>query len=263
MISFNTNPMNSVNTNNNLTQWQSAEISHPGNVRNYNEDACLILEQPLLWVVADGMGGHEAGDVASNLIMQEMKHLNPVANNSTSQLSEYIDNIDDTLSTVNQKLRTMAREQYNNRTIGSTVVTMIAHENHIAYLWAGDSRLYRIRNQQMTRLTTDHSEVQNLIDQNLLLPEEAESHPSANVITRAIGAVDNLYLSVGIEKIQHDDIYLLCSDGLYRDITEEELLAHSLQKSPQQITTDLMNLALSREAKDNITIVVTTCAVSG
>ena len=237
-------------------QWQSAEITHSGNVRQYNEDACLILENPALWVVADGMGGHEAGDVASNLIMQELKQTT-----STSDLTSFINNVDDTLISVNQTLRTMAKEQYDNKTIGSTVVTMLAKDKHIAYLWAGDSRLYRIRDQQMTRLTSDHSEVQNLIDQNLLLPEEAESHPSANVITRAIGAVNSLYLSVGVEEVLNNDIYLLCSDGLYRDITEEELLKHSLQKEPSQITQDLMNLALSREAKDNITIVVSKCII--
>ena len=241
----------------NTVQWHSAEITHAGNVRDYNEDACLVLNHPLLWVVADGMGGHEAGDVASNLIMQELKQLNP-----TAKLNDFIDNVDDKLIAVNSKLRNMAREKYNNRTVGSTVVTMLACDKHIAYLWAGDSRLYRIRDNQITRLTTDHSEVQNLIEQNLLLPEEAESHPSANVITRAIGAVDNLYLSVGLEKVMNNDIYLLCSDGLYRDITEAELLKNSLQKKPTQISNDLMNLALSREAKDNITLVVAQCIIT-
>jgi len=240
----------------NTVQWHSAEITHPGNVRDYNEDACLVLKQPLLWVVADGMGGHEAGDVASNLIMQELKQLKP-----TAKLNDFIDNVDDKLNAVNHNLRRMAQEKYNNRTVGSTVVTMLACDKFIAYLWAGDSRLYRIRDNQLSRMTTDHSEVQNLIEQNLLLPEEAESHPSANVITRAIGAVDNLYLSVGLEKVMNNDIYLLCSDGLYRDITEEELLKYSLQKSPTQISNDLMSLALSREAKDNITLVVTQCLI--
>ena len=241
----------------NTVQWHSAKLTHAGNVRDYNEDACLVLEQPRLWVVADGMGGHEAGDVASNLIMQELKQLNP-----TTTLNDYIDNVDDKLIAVNNKLRSMAREKYNNRTVGSTVVTMLTCDKNIAYLWAGDSRLYRIRDNKLTRLTTDHSEVQNLIEQNLLLPEEAESHPSANVITRAIGAVDNLYLSVGLEEIMNNDIYLLCSDGLYRDITDYELLKNSLQKNPTQITNDLMSLALSREAKDNITIVVTQCVLT-
>jgi len=241
----------------NTVQWQSAAITHAGNVRNYNEDACLVLEHPKLWVVADGMGGHEAGDVASNMIMQDLKQLNP-----TAKLNDFIDDVDDKLINVNRKLRTMAREQYNNRTIGSTVITMLASGEHVAYLWAGDSRLYRIRDKQITRLSTDHSEVQNLIEQNLLLPEEAEKHPSANVITRAIGAVDNLYLSVGVEKVKTNDIYLLCSDGLYRDISDDELLKNSFEKNPNQITNNLMNLALSREAKDNITIVVAKCVLT-
>jgi len=232
-------------------KWQSSKITHKGNVRDYNEDACLILEEPELWVVADGMGGHEAGDVASNMIMEELQHI-PVA----SQLSEFVDSVDDSLMSVNQNLRTMAREKFNNHTIGSTVVAMLAFKNFMAYLWAGDSRLYRIRDQAIEQITTDHSEVQNLIDQGLLLPEEAETHPSANVITRAIGASDNLYLSVGVEQIEDNDIYLLCSDGLYRDISEKEMLELALRGDVTSTCSDLMSLALSREAKDNITIIV-------
>ena len=237
-------------------QWQSAMLTHKGNVREYNEDALLVLDDPSLWVVADGMGGHQAGDVASNLIMEGLKSLS-----SATHLSEFVDNIEDKLIQVNRELRTLAKKQYNNQTIGSTVVTMTAKDHFIAYLWAGDSRLYRIRDQQITSLTTDHSEVQHLINQGLLLPEDAESHPSANVITRAIGATDNLYLSIGVEKIKHDDIYILCSDGLYRDIKEDEIVSLSQQSNIDKIGDDIMSLALSREARDNITLVIAKCNV--
>ena len=133
---------------------------------------------------------------------------------------------------------------------------MIASDRHIAYLWAGDSRLYRVRNGQIKQLTRDHSEVQNMVDQGLLLPEEAESHPAANVITRAMGAADALYLSVGIEETLDEDIYLLCSDGLYRDISDQELLQLAMQTDIDQICQSMMQLALSREAKDNITTII-------
>jgi len=234
--------------------WITSQLSHSGNVRTYNEDACMTRSDIPLWAVADGMGGHEAGDVASAKITGALNEMQ-----SALQLNDYVDKIDDTLILVNSQLRDLGRDKYNNRTIGSTVVCMVANRNYIAYLWVGDSRLYRIRDHKITQLTKDHSEVQNLVDQGLLRAEDAESHPSANVITRAIGASDDLYLSVGVDETQDNDIYILCSDGLYRDMTEVELLniCDECDLQPEEITNKLMQTALSREAKDNITMVVT------
>lgn len=233
-------------------QWQASQFTHKGNVRNYNEDSCLVRNDINLWSVADGMGGHEAGDVASQLIMEKLTQVKPV-----NDLATLVDRIDDQLSIANSELRTLGREKYNNRTIGSTVVSMCSVDDKIALLWAGDSRVYRIRHNEIQQLTRDHSEVQNLVDQGLLRPEEAEQHPSANVITRAIGASDELYLSVALDKALPEDIYVLCSDGLYRDINEDEILHLANNSDVKEICENLMNLALSREAKDNITIIVT------
>jgi len=233
--------------------WQSSSLTDKGNVRQYNEDSYLAKDENHLWTVADGMGGHEAGDVASQLIITMLDKID-----MPTELSRYVDLVDDTLTDVNKQLRTLSREQYNNHTIGSTVVSMVATDRHIAYLWAGDSRVYRIRNKHITQLTRDHSEVQNMVDQGLLLAEEAEAHPAANVITRAMGAADSLFLSVGVEETLKDDIYILCSDGLYRDITDQELLSITLRGhlDTNTICDDLMQVALSREAKDNITVIV-------
>lgn len=237
--------------NNTEFQWRSVGLTNKGNVRQFNEDSFITRDDIKLWAVADGMGGHEAGDVASQLIVNMLGQIDGHA-----ELSRYVDLVDDTLSSANQQLRTLSRDKYNNHTIGSTVVCMIASDRHIAYLWAGDSRLYRIRNGQIKQLTRDHSEVQNMVDQGLLLPEEAESHPAANVITRAMGAADALYLSVGIEETLDEDIYLLCSDGLYRDISDQELLQLAMQTDINQICQNMMQVALSREAKDNITTII-------
>lgn len=235
--------------------WQSAQFSHKGNVRAYNEDACLVRNDMNLWAVADGMGGHEAGDVASNMIMEKLALIE-----SSDNLPSLVDRIDDALINVNNALRELGRDQYNNRTIGSTVVSMCAIGEFIAYLWAGDSRIYRIRNNEIEQLTRDHSEVQNLIDQGLLKPEEAELHPAANIITRAIGASEHTYLSTGIDRVHNGDIYVICSDGLYRDVKNTEMLQIARASSDvKDICHDLINLALSREARDNITVIVTKC----
>ncbi len=241
-----------------VVQWHSTMLTHPGKIRKYNEDNCLILDHPVLWAVADGMGGHEAGDVASQRIMQALQTVT-----SSNNLSEFVHEIETTLIEVNHNLKILAQEKYNNRTIGSTVVTMISNNVSIAYLWAGDSRLYRIRDQKITQLTTDHSEVQNLVDRGLLLPEEAKNHPASNVITRAIGATSHIELSIGMEEIEHDDVYLLCSDGLYADVDDDELLALCSQQDDIQKTAEkIMTLALSREARDNITFVLAKCQMA-
>jgi len=235
-----------------IVKWQAAMLTNSGNVREYNEDSGLVKTQNQLWVVADGMGGHEAGDVASKMITQTLDNIVP-----SNDFTQYLDQVDDALISVNQQLRVLARDKYNGRTIGSTVVAMIAHSHYIAYLWVGDSRIYRVRNRQITQLTRDHSEVQNMVDQGLLNAEEAELHPAANVITRAIGASDNLYLSVGIEETENEDIYILCSDGLYRDISDAELLQLSESEDVSTICENMMRVALSREAKDNVTVIIT------
>jgi len=235
-----------------IVNWQTAMLTNSGNVREYNEDSGLAKPQNQLWVVADGMGGHEAGDVASKMITQTLDNII-----SSDDFTEYLDQVDDALISVNQQLRILARDKYHGRTIGSTVVAMIAHSYYIAYLWVGDSRIYRVRNKEITQLTRDHSEVQNMVDQGLLDAEDAELHPAANVITRAIGASDNLYLSVGIEETENEDIYILCSDGLYRDISEKELLQLSTSDDVTAICENMMHVALSREAKDNITLIIT------
>ena len=232
-------------------QWQSAFQTDKGNVRQFNEDAVLSRDDIQLWAVADGMGGHEAGDIASQLIMSGLNQLS-----YHNDLSNYVDSVDDSLINSNQELRLLGRDKYNNHTIGSTVVCMVSVGRYIAYLWAGDSRIYRIRDRSIKQLTRDHSEVQNMVDQGLLLPEEAEAHPAANVITRAIGAADSLFASVGVEEVLDGDIYLMCSDGLYRDISDQEFLKVGQQDDVNKICTDLMQLALSREGKDNITTII-------
>ena len=251
----NSNNLNKLDKLSNSTDaeflWRSASLTDKGNVRQHNEDSFIARDDINLWAVADGMGGHEAGDVASQLIVELLGKIN-----FHNNLSSYVDLVDDTLIAANNQLRTLSRENYNNQTIGSTVVSMVACDRHIAYLWAGDSRVYRIRNRQIKQLTRDHSEVQNMVDQGLLLAEEAEAHPAANVITRAMGASDSLYLSVGIDEALDNDIYILCSDGLYRDITDRELLQMALQPDINNICSDMMQLALSREAKDNITTII-------
>ncbi|MGD8641860.1 MAG: protein phosphatase 2C domain-containing protein, partial [Gammaproteobacteria bacterium] len=143
--------------------WTSAGATHVGHVRQVNEDALLERSDIGLWVVADGMGGHDAGDVASQSIVDILQQT-PVMD----RLSTYADEVEDRIIAANDALIQLAHEQYENRTIGSTVVAMIALDTHCAVLWAGDSRAYRCRDSQCEQLTQDHSQVEEMVQQGLV-----------------------------------------------------------------------------------------------
>jgi protein phosphatase len=232
-------------------RWKSNAATHVGKVRQINEDSYLNREDLNLWVIADGMGGHHAGDVASKAIVQCLDEMTP-----RKRLSTYIDEIEDRLISVNQKLRQLAAEHHDNRTIGSTVVSMVALNNYFALLWAGDSRVYRMRNGSLSQLTRDHSQVEELVERGVILREEAESHPASNVITRAVGATDQLYIDVDIDKAEAGDTFLLCSDGLYKHLNEDEIAKIMQKDDLVEICKSLIDLTLERGASDNVTLVV-------
>lgn len=233
--------------------WQSAARTDVGKVRKVNEDALVSLNEQRLWAVADGMGGHAAGDVASKAIVDALRaiKLRP------EKLSAYVDAVDDALQSVNQQLRTLGQKQGGLRTIGSTVICLLAVNNYIAYAWAGDSRVYRLRGDELQQLNKDHSEVQRLLDEGIINAEQAETHPSANTITKAIGAANAVFVEVGVDSVEPGDIYLLCSDGLYREITPEQIAATLKRGDLEWSSNRLLQLVLASKAADNVSFIVT------
>jgi len=233
-------------------EWSSAYRSETGNIRSVNEDACLDTRHKGIWVVADGMGGHQSGDLASRSIIESLDKAQVY-----DRLDESLDDVKERLKQVNTDLYLEAAERGGNQTIGSTVVVMVAHENQCAVVWAGDSRLYRYRDGALERLTRDHSQVQEIIELGVLLPEDAENHPAANIITRAIGASQDIDLDSATTTMQADDVYLLCSDGLYKELTEDEIAGILLAQSDSKKACDeLIDLTLQRECRDNVTAIV-------
>ncbi|MFV2055690.1 MAG: PP2C family serine/threonine-protein phosphatase [Thiohalomonadales bacterium] len=232
--------------------WYSAALTHVGHVRQINEDAYLDSPKAGMWAVADGMGGHHAGDVASTSIIRALRDVKPA-----NRLSQYVNDIEDRLIGVNTRLRQMAAEHNDNRTIGSTIIALVALGNHCALMWAGDSRAYRFRDNKVLQITRDHSQVEEMVERGLLQPEDAESHPASNVITRAVGAADVLYVDVDLHELQKDDVFLLCSDGLYKHISKDEIedLLKS-DKSVQECARYLIDNTLERGASDNVTVVL-------
>lgn len=219
--------------------------------RKINEDAVLVRTERGLWAVADGMGGHEAGEVASAQVTEALLHL-PIV----YHIDELVECSIDALRQVNHDLIKLARSDHTPRTIGSTVVGLAIRGGEYRCFWAGDSRAYRVHDGKIEQISRDHSLVQDLVEAGMLEPAEAEGHPDSNVITRAVGVSENLRIdTVGGEAVP-GDIFLLGSDGLTRLVEADELF-DQLTMNPLDVAADtLLEMVLSRGAPDNVSFVI-------
>jgi type VI secretion system protein ImpM len=224
--------------------WQSWSATDTGKRRKHNEDSLLNKPKSALWVVADGMGGHKAGDVASQLIVNSLDELLPI-----EPLESYVESVANCLKNVNSELRQFARKEYGNQLVGSTVVALMGDVHRCGFIWAGDSRLYRLRDNKLQQLTQDHCIGNEL-------PLSATSVKTANIITRAIGADEQLNLDMEITEVLSGDVFLLCSDGLDKELSSGEI-EMIMQTTPfGDIADTLINEVLNRGARDNVTVVV-------
>ena len=233
--------------------WSSAGRSDTGKVRARNEDAFLDQPQRGLWVVADGMGGHQAGDLASRLIVESLAEL-PAG----LDFEDRLDALRDCLHRLNRHLSlglTLTAET-PDLLVGSTVVALLAEGSRVACVWAGDSRCYLLRGRQLFQLSRDHSLLQQLVEERGMSPADAARQPGAHALTRAIGADEELQLDILELESLPGDVLLLCSDGLYQDLDHDLLTAALLRPSPQLALQRLFELALLGPARDNLSGVV-------
>lgn len=245
MKGFMSNPMIDKNYG-----WHSIEITDTGKVRKINEDSCLSNESQAHWVVADGMGGHQAGDLASQMIVNNLK---PLEQNES--LSDFVENVENTLFGVNENLFKLA--QSRNTVIGSTVVGAALHQGHVLLYWVGDSRGYVFRNNKLIQLTVDHTLVQELLEDKKITAHQAKNHPEKNVITRAIGTHSSLHIDYYITPIQPDDVLIVCSDGIEKEIEDSEL--ENILRETRNINkcaNKILSEVLERGARDNVTFVL-------
>jgi serine/threonine protein phosphatase Stp1 len=219
--------------------------------RKVNEDSLLVRTERGLWAVADGMGGHEAGDVASSKVTESLLNL-PVS----YSLDDLVDSAIASLKKVNRELIVLAGND-GQSTIGSTVVGLAIAGGEYRCFWAGDSRAYRLRNGEIVQLTRDHSLVQDLVKAGMLDPAEAESHPNANVITRAVGVAEELRIDVVSGDARPGDQFLLATDGLTRMVDDSELAVELGSRRPREAVEQLIETVLSRGAPDNVSIIIT------
>lgn len=234
-------------------KFETAAATHAGCVRKANEDAILVRSDIGIWAVADGVGGLDAGQFASNAVVAAIDSLG-VPLNQPDQLARFRAQI----LLANQQIAREA-EALDDGAIGSTVAALMCFRNSVSCLWAGDSRVYRQRHGVLEQLTHDHSEVQEMLDAGALTEQEALAWPRRNVITRAVGIFEDPALELRTEELMPQDTFLLCSDGLTNHVPDNELAELLASPRAQEACDSLLALALERGGKDNISIIVVRC----
>ncbi len=217
--------------------------THAGPVRPRNEDSLVERPELGLWAVADGAGGHGAGDVASQAVAAALEALRPAAD-------QVLPATQAALLAVNAALYADGRA--TRRTIATTVVALVLGPRGADLLWAGDSRAYLLRDGRLQCLTRDHSLVQELLEAGEITEDEVEEHPQGNIILRAVGAEAELALDLMHCPLRPGDRVLLCSDGLYRALPAARLTALLASRD----AAGLVAAALALHPRDNVTAVV-------
>jgi len=222
--------------------------SHTGCKRDHNEDTYDVNPAHRVWLVADGMGGHDHGEVAS-----------AIARNVINREVQKGHNLDEAIRSANAAIIEQSRKQGDNLPMGTTVAVLRLHGDHYEIAWVGDSRIYLHDGKRLRPLSKDHSYVQELMDQQLIDAAQARTHPHRNVVTQALGVTRNEDLNVATRKgkIPPDAKFLLCSDGLTEEINDEyieNILGKDLH--PQELTDQLILAALEAGGSDNITVLV-------
>jgi serine/threonine protein phosphatase PrpC len=232
-------------------RFECASRTNVGLKRKINEDSLFVDSERGLWAVADGMGGHDAGEVASATVVEALRNLPRVEN-----LDELASAAKDALAGANRQLIDLARSSGSQQSIGTTVVGIAIADGDFRCFWMGDSRAYRFRDGYLSRVSRDHSLVQKLIDAGMLSPEDAEHHENANVVTRAVGVSEQVEVDVVSGDAVPGDQFLLASDGLTRVVEDDEIASELQSSPPDQAADKLIELVLSRGAPDNVTIVI-------
>jgi protein phosphatase len=223
-------------------------LTHRGAVRTANEDAILADPAGILWAVADGMGGHEGGAIAADLVVDTLATIADDAPPAEA--------LEDAIERANDRIRSAAGS-LGARTMGATVVALFISQGIAHVAWAGDSRAYLLRGERLRMLTHDHTVVQAMVDRGELGLTEAEGHPEAHIITRAVGAADEIEVDYAAVPLVAGDRLLLCSDGLPRCVYAQDIEAILVQPEPAETTCQaLLRRALAEGAPDNVSVVV-------
>ncbi len=236
-----------------------------GKVRTANEDSFLIDEDRLLYIVADGMGGHQGGDFASShavewireeVIKQEEAQESTLPVGGPGEKTPAQTRLKHALKETNGRLFKKASEDPSLRGMGTTVIAVQLDDKYVNIAHVGDSRIYLLREGILFQVSRDHSWVQEQIDAGLLNKDEAESHPLKNIITRSMGHEPEVEVDLLKEEFQAEDRFLLCSDGLSNMVDDDTVQKVLSEMEIEAAVDDLMKKALEAGGLDNTTILV-------
>lgn len=230
-------------------QFESYGLTHTGRVRKHNEDRFLVEPDSGIWIVADGMGGHHAGEIASASIVDHLATMGIAT--SANDLRE---RFEDRLGRAHAEIRDLSKAR--GATIGSTIAALLAIDGRFACLWSGDSRIYLIREGVIQQLSRDHTEVQELLDRGVITAAEARTWPRRNVITRAVGVAEEVIIDFEQGETLPGDIFVLGTDGLTTHVTDPELRQAALASRPMEACERLLEMVLDRGGTDNVTIII-------
>jgi len=232
-------------------RWQSHGLTDVGRRRKINEDAFLDRSEIGLWMVADGMGGHHAGDFASSSLVEALSLVegSPKLEIQAKQIKQCIEE-------VNGRLHRLASESVAGQIIGSTVVALVAKGLYCEVIWAGDSRLYRYRGNQLEQISADHSLMDELVRSGMMTAAEASAEGSGNIITRAVGAEAKLELDSIRFQAAPGDLFLLCSDGLSKELSDADIISHLKYGNLEITAQSLIGAALAHGGRDNVTVLL-------
>ena len=225
--------------------------------RANNEDACFVIPSDDVYIVADGVGGNSSGEVASRTAVSELAVLvNDTDMKKLKTAEQIFGFFSEAIDNANEKIYTMGREKRAYRGMATTVVAAYLKKGEAYIANVGDSRAYLLRNGLLKRITKDHTYVNELVDKGVITEEEAETHSQRNVITRALGAEVNVVPDFYQFKVFRGDILMLCSDGLYGEVPEEEMQGMlEADRSMTEICQDMVERANELGGRDNITVV--------
>ncbi len=241
--------------------------SDVGLSRDHNEDDFICETDMNLAVLADGMGGHNAGEVASEIAVQQVCNALKAVLRPEFELSsdiQYKDIVRDAVELANTEIHDHSLEHPECAGMGTTLVSALVRDDKIILSNVGDSRIYQLRNKSLAQLTNDHSLVQELVDNGYLSAEEANLSVSKNLITRALGIGAEVEVDVFVHDIEDQDIYLLCSDGL-SDLVDDEAIEDALNENTGDLVASakaLIGLANTNGGTDNITVVLVSIAIA-
>lgn len=251
-----------------MSSVEAYGLTHTGLVRELNEDRIYLNEEDKLFVVADGMGGHAAGEIASGIAVRAVNEFIIHTRRDRELTWPYA--YDDSLTydgnrlqtairLANNRIREAVEEDSDYQGMGSTMVSLLVTEDRSTIGSVGDSRVYRYRRNKLELLTSDHSWVNEQLLEGMLTEEQAKSHPFRNVVTRALGSDSNVQVDIRSDSIEAEDCYLLCSDGLSGMIEEEQitgLLAGVAGRGVETICGELVEAANKNGGHDNISVIL-------